>query len=56
MIGADTQILDFSIWRLRMKSMGFYAHPESVGYLGWIQTLDGLYFMDLHGVIRKFFE
>ena len=30
-----------------------YAFPEIVGYLGWIETADGMYFVDLDGVILK---
>jgi hypothetical protein len=36
-----------------MEEIGFYKNPEAVGYIGWIKTTDGCYFIDLAGVIRK---
>jgi len=36
-----------------MFDFGLYAFPADVGYLGWIKTADGMYFVDLDGVILK---
>ena len=36
-----------------MKHIGFYSEPEKVGYIGWIETADGVYFVDLDGKIAK---
>jgi len=36
-----------------MKEIGFYGDPKAVGYIGWIETADGIYFVDLDGKISK---
>jgi hypothetical protein len=34
-------------------TVGTYLNPETVGYRGWIETEDGLYFVALDGKISK---
>lgn len=36
-----------------MRQLGFYREPEKVGYIGWIETIDGMYFIALDGKISK---
>lgn len=36
-----------------IKNMGFYAESEKVGYVAWIETIDGTYFIDVDGKITK---
>lgn len=36
-----------------MKHLGFYRYPKKVGYIGWIETNDGMYFIHLDGKITK---
>lgn len=36
-----------------MKEIGFYPNPQEIGYIGWIRTTDGCYFIDLDGKISK---
>jgi len=36
-----------------IKEIGFYAESEKVGYVGWIKTADGTYFIDSDGKISK---
>lgn len=35
------------------KEIGFYTESEKVGYIGWIKTIDGTYFIDSEGKISK---
>jgi hypothetical protein len=34
-------------------SIGFYDQPIAGGYIGWITTIDGTYFIDVDGKITK---
>lgn len=36
-----------------VKDIGFYGEPSAVGYVGWIKTIDGCYFIDTAGKISK---
>jgi hypothetical protein len=36
-----------------IKNMGFYKESEKVGYVAWIETIDGTYFVDVDGKISK---
>ena len=36
-----------------IKNIGFYKESEKVGYVAWIQTIDGTYFVDVDGKISK---
>ena len=36
-----------------IKEIGFYEEPNEVGYVGWIKTADGTYFIDTDGKISK---
>ena len=36
-----------------IKEFGFYEHQKEVGYVAWIKTTDGTYFVDLEGKIAK---
>ena len=36
-----------------IKNMGFYKESEKVGYVAWIETIYGTYFVDLGGKISK---
>ena len=35
-----------------VKEVGFYANPESVGWVGWIKTKAGCYFFGEDGFIK----
>lgn len=35
------------------QEIGFYKESEKVGYVGWIKTIDGTYFIDVDGKISK---
>ena len=36
-----------------IKEIGFYDEPIAGGYIGWIKTNDGIYFVDIEGKITK---
>jgi hypothetical protein len=36
-----------------VKEIGFYAEPVAGGYIGWIKTIDGDYFIGIDGKITK---
>lgn len=36
-----------------IKEIGFYDEPVAGGYVGWIKTADGTYFIDTDGKISK---
>ncbi len=36
-----------------VKNIGFYSEAEKVGYVGWIETIDGTYFINDQGEISK---
>ena len=36
-----------------VQEIGFYKESEKVGYIGWIKTIDGNYFIDIDGKITK---
>jgi hypothetical protein len=36
-----------------MKKIGFYNDPKLVGYIGWIETIDSIYFIDIGGGENK---
>lgn len=36
-----------------VKDIGFYSLPTAGGYIGWIKTIDGDYFIDVDGKISK---
>ena len=36
-----------------IKEIGYYEQPTEVGYVAWIKTIDGMYFVDVDGKITK---
>ena len=36
-----------------VQEIGFYKESEKVGYIGWIKTTDGTYFIEIDGKISK---
>jgi len=36
-----------------IKEIGYYGYPTEVGYVAWIKTADGTYFVDVDGKITK---
>jgi hypothetical protein len=36
-----------------IKEIGYYEQPTEVGYVAWIKTADGTYFVDVDGKITK---
>jgi hypothetical protein len=36
-----------------VKEIGFYKRPKKTGWIGWITTIDGTYFIGLDGKIMK---
>lgn len=34
--------------------VGFYSHGEQAGYVGWVTTNAGVYFLDKDGKFSKF--
>ena len=36
-----------------IKNIGFYSESEKVGYVAWIETIDGTYFVDVDGKVSK---
>lgn len=36
-----------------IKDIGFYSNPVAVGYVAWINTSDGCYFVGTDGKISK---
>lgn len=36
-----------------IKNIGFYKESEKVGFVAWIETIDGTYFIDSEGKISK---
>ena len=36
-----------------IKEIGYYDQPSEVGYVAWIKTTDGTYFVDIDGKITK---
>jgi hypothetical protein len=36
-----------------IKEIGYYEQPTEVGYVAWIKTTDGTYFVGIDGKITK---
>ena len=36
-----------------VTEIGFYKESEKVGYVGWIKTINGTYFIDTEGKISN---